>query len=535
MKRHSIFTRQYLRKFTRLQYTSGVTVGIAYFSSVSAKATGDTSYDYDLVVIGGGSGGLACAKHASDLGVKVALFDYVKPSPYGTKWGLGGTCVNVGCIPKKVMHQTALLGVGMHDARALGWEEVPEHPKLNWQKMITAVNSYVKSLNWGYRVQLKDKNIDYFKAIASFTDPHTIAFETRKTGATSITAKNIVIATGGRPHVPDIPGKELAITSDDIFWKKENPGKTLCVGASYISLETAGFLNEFGCETDIMVRSILLRGFDRECADLIGQYMAATGCNFKYACTPDSLEKTDDGKILVTYTENTSDGKRQKRQATYDTVLFATGRTADTAGLNLEAAGVKTASNGKFDVVNEATNVPHIFAIGDVVNGRQELTPVAIQAGTLLAKRLFTQSNLQMDYQTVPTTVFTPLEYGACGLGEEEAKDKYGAGNIEVYWKKYVALELAATHREDTSGKEIENPHMSKLIVNTAQNDRVIGFHYLGPNAGEVTQGFALAMKLGVTKADIDNSIGIHPTTAENFTTLDITKSSGKDANASGC
>jgi len=513
-----------------------------FSATVSAKSS---EYDYDLILIGGGSGGLACAKAAAELGARVALFDFVKPSPHGTKWGLGGTCVNVGCIPKKLMHQTALLGAGLEDAKTFGWQGIGEQPKLNWETMIQSVNNYVKSLNWGYRVQLKEKQVQFYKALASFVDPHTVEFEERKKGKQKITGKYIVIATGGRPNILNIPGKELGITSDDIFWKKENPGKTLCVGASYISLETAGFLHEFGLETHVMVRSILLRGFDRECAEAIGDFMDASGCVFKYNSSPTKLERTDDNRVLVTYKQ-----AGVEKTEVYDTVLFATGRYADTAGLNLEAAGVVTARNGKFDTVQEATNVPHIFAIGDVCNGKQELTPVAIQAGSLLAKRLFAGSKAQMDYDRVSTTVFTPLEYGSCGLGEEEARERYGA-NVEVYLKKFVGLEQAGAHRypislnptedfnmpkrETPRPAAIENPHLSKLVVNTQEDERVVGFHYLGPNAGEVTQGFALAMKLGATKADFDTVVGIHPTTAENFTTLDITKSSGKNAEADGC
>merc|ERR1740123_1386358 len=355
----------------------------------------------------------------------------------------------------------------------------------------------------------------------------------------TMTAANIVIAVGGRPAVPDIPGKELAITSDDIFWKKTNPGKTLCVGASYISLETAGFLNEYNIETHVMVRSILLRGFDRECADLIGDYMQRIGCRFIMKSSPKKLEQTPDGRIKVTYEQKSvdEDGVETKQilEDVYDTVMFATGRRADTQGLNLEAAGVQAEPNGKIIIKEEASNVPHIYALGDVAEGKQELTPVAIQAGKLLSERLFAGSNIQMDYDTVPTTVFTPVEYGTCGLSEEEAISRYGAENVDAYWRKFTALEHSAPHRYGVDGEEISNPHFSKLVVNTAEHERVVGFHYVGPHAGEVTQGYTLAMKLGATKADFDNVIGIHPTTAEQFTTLDVTRSSGKDGNATGC
>lgn len=537
-----------LTKSRPIRFASGLSAsGILLSSSGYIAPEGieinENGFNYDLIVIGGGSGGLACAKEAADLGKRVALFDYVKPSAMGTTWKLGGTCVNVGCIPKKLMHYTALVGDSFHDAREMGWK-IQEHPEHDWEQMMRTINTYISKLQYGYRVQLEEKNITYYRALASFLDDHTLGMTVGKRGAqwkkgdkreVKITGENIVIATGGRPHVLDIPGKELAITSDDIFWMRKSPGKTLVIGASYISLETAGFLNEFGYETHVMVRSILLRGFDRQCADMIGEYMENQGVVFKNKSTPDALEKTTEGRIKVTYSQKDEEGNVQTLTEIYDTVMFATGRDADTSCLQLENAGVKTAKNGKFDTVQEQTNVPHIFAIGDVCNGKQELTPVAIQAGTLLSRRLFTNSSVQMDYDNVATTVFTPLEYGTTGLSEEDAIERYGEQNIESFLTKFTALEHSATHRVDRSGNEIIAPHFAKLVVHTGEFDRVVGFHYLGPNAGEVTQGYALAIKLGATKADFDNVVGIHPTTAEKFTTLHITKSSGKEIQASSC
>jgi len=482
-------------------------------------------YDYHVVVIGGGSGGLACAKEAADLGARVACFDFVKPSPHGTTWGLGGTCVNVGCIPKKLMHQAAIHGANHHDSPYFGWEYGSE-PKHNWSTMVENINGYIQKMNDAYIEQLKSKKVTYYNALGRFAGPNKIEYD--QEGETkSISAQYVIIAVGGRPRYLNIPGAELAISSDDIFWKKESPGKTLCVGASYISLETAGFLNKLNLDTHIMVRSILLRGFDRECAENIGKYMEAQGCTFHYACSPTKLEKTDDGRIKVTWKNSKSDSGVECSDV-FDTVMFATGRVADTNGLNLKAAGVETAKNGKFDVVNERTNVDNIFAIGDVVNGGQELTPVAIQAGKLLSRRLVTGSNRLMDYDKVATTVFTPLEYGCIGYSEEDAIAEFGADNIDVYMKEYTALEQSMVPHEG-------NPHVSKLIVLRTEMERVIGFHYLGPNAGEVTQGFSLAMKLGATKDDFDDVVGIHPTVAENFTILNVTKRSGKATSSAAC
>ena len=230
----------------------------------------ENKFDYQLFVIGGGSGGLSCAKEAADLGVKVGLADYVTPTPAGTKWGIGGTCVNVGCIPKKLLHFASLLGDMRKDQQAAGWD-IPENVSYNWEAGIHAVNLHIRSINWGYKIQLGEKKIDYQNKFASFVDPHTIALRDSKGNTKQVTAEKIVIAVGGRPSYPDIPGaREFGITSDDIFWRKTPPGKTLVVGASYVALECGGFIKGLGFDTTIMVRSILLRGFDQDMAERIG-------------------------------------------------------------------------------------------------------------------------------------------------------------------------------------------------------------------------------------------------------------------------
>uniref|UniRef100_G3SQE6 thioredoxin-disulfide reductase (NADPH) n=1 Tax=Loxodonta africana TaxID=9785 RepID=G3SQE6_LOXAF len=489
--------------------------------------------NYDLLVIGGGSGGLACAKEAAQWGRKVAVVDYVEPSPRGTRWGLGGTCVNVGCIPKKLMHQAALLGGQIRDAHHYGWEVTHPVPH-NWRKMAEAVQNHVKSLNWGHRVQLQDRGDSktiffYFNIKASFVNKHTVCGVTKGGKETLLSADHIVIATGGRPKYPlHVEGAlEYGITSDDIFWLKESPGKTLVVGASYVALECAGFLSGLGLDTTVMMRSIPLRGFDQQMASLVTEHMESHGTQFLRGCTPLQVRRLPDGCLQVIWEDRVSG---REDMGTFDTVLWAIGRVPETRSLNLEKAGVKTNPDNEKIVVDaqEATSVPHIYAIGDVAEGRPELTPTAIMAGKLLAQRLFGQSSDLMEYDNVPTTVFTPLEYGCVGLSEEEAVARHGQEHIEVYHAYYKPLEFTVAER-DSSQCYI------KMVCLREPPQLVLGLHFLGPNAGEVTQGFALGIKCGASYAQMMRTVGIHPTCAEEVVKLRISKRSGLDPTVTGC
>jgi thioredoxin reductase (NADPH) len=484
-------------------------------------------YEYDYFVIGGGSGGLSSAKEASVLGAKVALADFVQPSPKGTTWGLGGTCVNVGCIPKKLMHYSSSFGEQYLDQIECGWELPPEK-KHSWERMVSNVQKHIQTLNWGYRIQLLDKNIQYYNNYASFIDNHTVALHD-KTGkqVKTVTSEHFLIAVGGRPMYGGIPGaEEFCFTSDDIFSMKKVPDNILVVGASYISLECAGFLHGIGRKVTIMVRSILLRGFDQEVAERIGEFMKFTGVEFIRDAYPLKFERGEDDKVKVYYNHEGTEKVEE-----YGGVLLAIGRYAITKGLNLQNAGVITNPHNFKVVVNreDRSNVENIWAVGDVSDGKPELTPVAIQAGNLLAKRLFGKSTILMDYQNVATTVFTPLEYGCCGLSEEKAKELLGDENVEIYHTAFKPLEWNfLSTREDLSC-------FGKIIVHIPDNERVVGIHFLGPHAGEVLQGFAVAMKAGLTKNILDMTVGIHPTCAEEITKVDVTKRSGQSAVKTGC
>lgn len=486
------------------------------------------STTYDLAVIGGGPGGLAAAKEASRLGSKTVLFDHVQPSPRGSTWGLGGTCVNVGCIPKKLMHYAALLGHSEHDRVELGW--APSPATHSWEKLVETVQNYVKMLNFSYRSGLMTTKVEYLNARAKVVGRNSIEF-TGKNGTQQITAKHILIAVGERPTIPkSVPGAaDYAITSDDIFMLKKPVGKTLIVGASFVALECAGFLTALGYDTTVAVRSILLRGFDRQCSEKVGELMVATGTKFIYNETPASVTKLPDGRLEITFTNGSTD--------VFDTLVYATGRLPDSTYEELRALGVEFSKAGRINAIDGVTSVDSIYAVGDIVEGNPALAPVAVKDGELLARRIFGKSDKKIDLTTVPMCVYTPFEFGTVGLSEEAAKERYG--EIEVYLSEFTTLELSAVHRVKAKIAQADEDDiympptcLAKLVCR--MDGTVVGAHFVGPNAGEIIQGIAVAIRLGAKKQDFDDTIGIHPTDAESFMGLFVTKSSGESWVASG-
>ncbi|KAI4839467.1 thioredoxin reductase [Plasmodium brasilianum] len=501
------------------------------------NGNGDFHYDYDYVVIGGGPGGMASAKEAAAHGAKVLLLDFVKPSSQGTKWGIGGTCVNVGCVPKKLMHYAGNMGsLFKLDSPEYGWKY--ENLKHDWMKLIRTVQSHIRSLNFSYMTGLRSSKVKYINGLAKLKSKNTVSYYLKGdlTKEETVTGKYILIATGCRPHIPEeVEGaKELSITSDDIFSLKREPGKTLVVGASYVALECAGFLNSLGYDITVAVRSIVLRGFDQQCANKVKSYMEEQGVIFMNGVLPKKLIKENE-KILVQFSNNCTE--------LYDTVLYATGRKGDTQHLNLEALNININKSNNKIIANDlsCTNISTIFAVGDVVENVPELAPVAIKAGEILARRLFNNSNEIMDYTYIPTSIYTPIEYGVCGYSEEKAYEIFGKNKVEVFLQEFNNLEISAVHRKkhikmqkDEYDCDISSTCFAKLVCLKEEENRVVGFHYVGPNAGEVTQGMSLALKLKVKKKDFDNCIGIHPTDAESFMNLSITVSSGLPYAAKG-
>jgi thioredoxin reductase (NADPH) len=483
----------------------------------------ESTYNYDLFIIGGGPGGNAAAKEASNYNKKIGLADFVEPSPFGTTWGLGGTCVNVGCIPKKMMHYAGSLYDQMKYFPLIGNKELTKEFK--WDTLRENVQGHISALNFGYRGQLRKNKVTYYNKFAKFKDTHTLELVDKKGNVETVTADKILISTGLRPTYVDVPGaKECCITSDDIFKLKKAPGKTLIIGASYIAVECASFLKSFGYDVTIMVRSILLRGFDRDMADRLQGVLQRDGIKFLNKCVPMSFIKNED-KIICEY-KNSDTGETNKEE--FDTVLLAVGRKADCAKINIESTGVNLAKSGKIIVDEfEKTNVDNIYAIGDIAEGRPELAPPAIKAGKLLAKRLFGGKTEIVNYENIATTVYAKIEYGTCGLTEEKAIEKFGKENIKVYHTDFVPVEW-------TFDIENEESCYIKIIVNTSDSNRVVGWHILSTHAGEITQGISVAMNCGLTKEKLDQTIGIHPTIAEEMTTIEVEKGVG-DGKKTGC
>lgn len=382
--------------------------------------------NFDVAVIGGGSGGISFAREASRLGLQTVLFDYVKESAHKTRWGLGGTCVNVGCIPKKLFHQAAQLGDAVKNSKDYGWElgvnSEEEAPKLtekfSWEKLVAKVTSYIRSLNFGYKSSLDKEGVTYINGLATLIDSNTILCSKNRaiiedylaTGNlptievegkeeppyTIIRAKNIVIATGTRPTYfseKQCKGSKLAITSDDIFWMKKKPGATLVVGGGYVAVEIAGFLSELGFKVSMMTRGDYLRGFDRDMVAFILDDLKHRGVNIVPTSLPTSLEKDEAGQITA---EIQNQVDKTTTTGKFDTVLFAVGRSANTAELNVEKVGIQVnPKNGKIVTSKDTydkTNLSNVYALGDVVDGVPELTSTAQKAGVLLARRIAADS-----------------------------------------------------------------------------------------------------------------------------------------------
>ena len=444
-----------------------------------------SSYDYDLFVIGAGSGGVRASRFAAGYGARVAVAE----DRY-----LGGTCVNVGCIPKKLFVYGSHFSEDFEDARAYGWDVGAS--SFDWPTLRDNKTREIERLNGIYRSLLDGAGVTLFETTATLVDEHTLDVDGRQ-----VRAEYILIATGSWPYVPDFPGCELVITSNEAFYLEEFPEHVVVVGGGYIAVEFAGIFNGLGARTTQLYRGpLFMRGFDDSVRRFVVDELREKGIDLRFEAQVARVEKTTAGLNVVL-----EDGV----EIATDLVLYATGRRPRVDGLGLERAGVELTDAGAIAVDDRfRTNVANIYAIGDVID-RMQLTPVAIAEGMCIAENLFNGGDRGLDYTNIPTAVFCQPNIGTVGLTEQEALT--AGHDIDVYESTFKPMKHTLTGRVERT--------LMKLVVDKS-TDRVLGAHMVGPDAGEITQGLGVALTAGATKAQFDATISIHPTAAEEFVTM---------------
>lgn len=441
--------------------------------------------DYDLFVIGAGSGGVRAARMASGFGARVAIAE----DRY-----MGGTCVNVGCVPKKLYVYASEYGKGYEDGREFGWQG--DKPAFYWPTLRDNKKNEISRLNAIYKNLLQGVQAEVIDGRARLVDANTVAVSDRH-----YTTERILIATGTWPYVPDFPGSEYAITSNEVFDLENFPERLVVVGGGYIAVEFAGIFNGLGSQVTQLYRGpLFLRGFDADIRAHAAQEIRKTGVDLRFEVNVESIASTPDG-LLVTLTDG--------QTVPADAVLYATGRRPHLDGLGLENVNVVLSDAGTIVVDHEfQTSEPGIYALGDITGG-MELTPVALAEGMAFARRVYGDSASPVDYDFIPTAVFCQPNIGTVGFTEEEARARFG--KITLFKSTFRPMKHTISGRDEKT--------FMKLIVDTA-SDRVVGAHMVGPDAGEIMQGLAIAMRAGATKAVFDTTIGIHPTAAEEFVTM---------------
>lgn len=427
---------------------------------------------------------------AAEFGAKVGIAEEIH---------LGGTCVNVGCVPKKLFVYGSHFAEEFADAAAYGWGVEKTH--FDWTLLRDNKNKEITRLNGIYERLLQDSNVEIFSAHATFLDHHSLTLN-----STRVSAEKILIATGSTPFVPPIPGSEHVVTSNDMFYLDRLPERLTVVGGGYIAVEFAGIMNGLGVQTTLVYRgSTFLRGFDQDIRHIIARELKEKGIRLQFNTTITKIEKCRTGLALLSETGATIET---------DLVLYATGRKPHVQNLGLENTEIQMSAIGAVEVDDSyQTTVPNVFALGDVID-RAQLTPVAIAEGMAFAQRQFNHQQGVVDYSAIPTCVFCQPNIGTVGPTEEEARDTYS--QIEIFESSFKPMKHTMTRRNETT--------YMKLIVDTT-TDKLISAHMVGPEAGEIIQGFAVAITAGATKADIDRTIAIHPTTAEEFVTMRDPKS----------
>ena len=451
---------------------------------------------YDYIAIGGGSGGIASINRAASYGKKCAIIEAKH---------LGGTCVNVGCVPKKVMFYGAQIAEAInHYAPDYGFDV--DVKKFDFAKLVESRQAYISRIHTSYDNVLAKNNVDVIRGFAQFVNKNTLQVTFDDGSTEQVTADHILIATGGRPSIPAIKGAEYGIDSDGVFALTELPKRVAVVGAGYIAVELAGVLNSLGVETHLFVRKHApLRNFDPMMVETLVESMQQDGITLHTHAIPKEVVKNADGSVTL----HLEDGREQ----TIDCLIWAIGREPTTDKINLHAAGVEANERGFIKVDKyQNTNVPGIYAVGDIIEGGIELTPVAVAAGRRLSERLFNHKpNEHLDYNLVPSVVFSHPPIGTVGLTEPQAIEQYGAENVKVYKSSFTSMYTAVTqHRQ---------PCRMKLVC-VGKEEKIVGLHGIGFGVDEMIQGFAVAIKMGATKADFDNTVAIHPTGSEEFVTM---------------
>ena len=446
--------------------------------------------EYDYIVIGGGSGGIASANRAAMHGAKVILFEGKE---------VGGTCVNVGCVPKKVMWYGAQVAETLHRyAGEYGFDVTLN--KFDFATLKANRQAYIDRIHGSYERGFDSNGVERVYEYAKFVDPHTV-----EVAGERYTAPHILIATGGHALYPNIPGSEYGITSDGFFELDEVPKRTAVIGGGYIAVEVAGVLNALGSDTHLFVRKDRpLRTFDNDIIDVLVDEMAKSGPTLHTHANATEVVKNADDSLTISFDNGET--------VTVDCLIWAIGRAANTSGFGLEKTGVELTERGNiYSDAFENTSVPGIYALGDVT-GKLDLTPVAVKAGRQLSERLFNnKADAKLDYTDVATVVFSHPVIGSVGLTEEKAIAKYGAENIKVYKSSFTPMYTALGDNRQPS---------TMKLVTLGENEKIIGLHGIGYGVDEMIQGFSVAIKMGATKADFDNTVAIHPTGSEEFVTM---------------
>ena len=446
-------------------------------------------YDYELIAIGAGSGGLSVVERAASYGVRCAVIETGK---------LGGTCVNVGCVPKKIMWFGASLAHALDDAGDYGFSI--ERKGFNWQLLVEKREAYIAGINNWYTNYLADSNIKVLNGFAKFVDAHTLDVE-----GVRVTAERIVVAPGTRPMVPEMAGAEHGITSDGFFALTQQPRRVAIVGSGYIAVELACLLNALGTEVTMYLRrEHILRSFDNMLRETLVEQMLADGIDIVASTQLTQIRKQPDGSLVLIDEKN-------RQHDGFDQLIWAIGRDPNTDGMQLDAAGIARDTQGFITTdLFQQTNVENIFAVGDVT-GRAPLTPVAIAAARRLADRLYNQqAERHLDYQNIPTVVFSHPPIGTVGLTEEEARAQHGAA-VKIYSTRFTAMYNALTEHK---------VHTAMKLVCVGAQEKIIGCHIIGPAADEMLQGFAVAVRMGACKKDFDDTVAIHPSSAEELVTM---------------